>query len=148
MPPCGERVGHGFAVWVGWGVVVGAAGGVKALFGGVADEYEHGRMAVLAEGLRGEYFQQGVAIERVEGGVALWGWWGAGYADKDALGFAVGAGEIEGVEGVAGVGRDENDGVGAAGDVGGWGFGGCGLGVGGLGGGIGGGHCFSLLMVV
>ena len=63
-----------------------------------------------------------------------------GNADEDALGFAVGAGEVEGVEGVAGVGGGEYGGVGAAGDVGGWGFWGCGLGVGGLGGGIGGVH--------
>ena len=56
LPPCGERVGHGFAVWVGWGVVVGAAGGVKALLGRVTDEYEHGRLAVAAEGLWGEQF--------------------------------------------------------------------------------------------
>lgn len=45
-----------------------------------------------------------------------------GNADEDALGFAVGAGEVEGVEGVAGVGGGEYGGVGAAGDVGGWGF--------------------------
>ena len=56
LPPCGEWVGHGFAVCVGRGVVVGAAGGVKALLGGVADEYEYGRLVVLAEGLRGEQF--------------------------------------------------------------------------------------------
>lgn len=54
LPPCGERVGHGFAVWVGWGVVVGAAGGVKAQIGGIADEHEHGGLGVAAEGLRGE----------------------------------------------------------------------------------------------
>ena len=68
-----------------------------------------------------------------------------GNADKDALGFAVGAGEVESVEGVAGVWGGEYGGVGAAGDVGGRGFLGGGLGVGGLGvgelcGGIGGVH--------
>ena len=43
-----------------------------------------------------------------------------GNADEDALGFAVGAGEVEGVEGVAGVRGGEYGGDGAAGDVG-WG---------------------------
>ena len=62
---------------------------------------------------------------------------GVGNADEDALGFAVGAGEVESVEGVAGVWGGEYGGVGATGDVG-WGgrcWGGLsGLGVGGRGG--------------
>lgn len=41
-----------------------------------------------------------------------------GYADKDALDFAVGAGEVEGVEGVADVWGGEYSGVSAAGDIG------------------------------
>ena len=45
-----------------------------------------------------------------------------GNADKDALDFTVGAGEIEGVEDVAGVGGGEYGGVDGAGDVGGGGL--------------------------
>lgn len=69
----GEGVGRRAAVFVGRGVVVGAAGGVEAQVGGVAGQDEQRGGGQAAQGVGVEVFEDGVAVEGVEGGIACGG---------------------------------------------------------------------------
>ena len=112
-----QLVGHGFALRVGRGVVVGAGGGVEAQFGRVTDEDEDGQLLGREfEAVGGEVFEQGVAVECVKGGEAAGGRGGFGNADEDAVRPVLAVFDIERVEGVGIVLLREDGCVGAAGD--------------------------------